>query len=112
MSAVFGKIWQCSTLYCQLRCSCDVSGNGDAESERAAAGPPSPDGCIPRRLVDTLPKHWGGAGSAAVAGQLDDKTNEHGALLRALEDGGCVPRLPAPVLRSVSATRTELPRES
>ncbi len=52
--------------------------------------------------MDTLPKHWGGAGSAAVSGQLDDKTNEHGALLHALEDGGCLPRLPASVLRFVA----------
>ena len=51
--------------------------------------------------MDTLPKHWGGAGSAAVSGQLDDKTNEHVALLHALEDGGCLPRLPASVLRCV-----------
>ena len=59
------------------------------------------------RLVDTLPKHWGGAGSAAVSGQLDDKTNEHGALLHALEDGGCLPRLPASALRCVPAARTD-----
>ena len=53
----------------------------------------------PNRLVDTLPKHWGGAGSAAVSGQLEDKTNAHGSLLHCLEDGGCLPRLPASVLR-------------
>ena len=51
--------------------------------------------------MDTLPKHWGGAGSAAVSGQLDDKTNDHNALLQCLEDGGCLPRLPAAVLRYV-----------
>ena len=75
----------------------------DAICEDATVALGDQTGACRRRLVDTLPKHWGGAGSAAVSGQLDDKTNQHGALLHALEDGGCLPRLPASVLRSVPA---------
>ena len=50
-------------------------------------------------MVDTLPKHWGGAGSAAVGSQLEDKANSHQLLLQCLQDGGCLPRLPPTVLR-------------
>lgn len=51
------------------------------------------------RVVDTLPKQWGGAGSAAVSVQLEDKSNSHQLLLQCLQDGGCLPRLPPSVLR-------------
>ena len=52
-----------------------------------------------RRVIDTLPKHWGGAGSAAVSAQLEDKANSHQLLLQCLQKGGCLPRLPPNVLR-------------
>lgn len=50
-------------------------------------------------MVDTLPKHWGGAGSAAIPGQLEGKVNSHAVLVNTLQQGGVLARLPASAVR-------------
>jgi len=50
-------------------------------------------------VVDTLPKHWGGAGSAAIPGQLEAKINSHAVLVNTLQQAGVLAQLPATALR-------------
>lgn len=56
------------------------------------------------RLVDTLAKHWGGSGSAALPAQLEKKMNSHNLLLQCLSDSGCLARLPPATLRYTLTT--------
>lgn len=64
-----------------------------------------------RRLVDTLPKHWGGGaggagGAGDVAAALAQKLERHGALLRALGADGLAALQPAAV-RCLSPSHAE-----
>ena len=57
---------------------------------------------LAHRLVDTLPKHWGGGaggggGAGDVAAALAQKLERHGALLRALGADGLAALQPTAV---------------
>ncbi len=52
-----------------------------------------------RRVVDMLPKHWGGAGSAAIPGQLQFKINSHAVLVDTLQQAGVLSQLPPSAIR-------------
>lgn len=51
------------------------------------------------RVTDTLPKHWGGAGSAAIPAQLEAKATSHAVLVSTLQQAGVLARLPASACR-------------
>ncbi len=51
------------------------------------------------RVVDTLPKHWGGRGSAAIPEQLTAKANSHSVLLDTLQHAGVLEQMPPSALR-------------
>jgi hypothetical protein len=51
------------------------------------------------RVTDTLPKHWGGAGSAAVPAQLEAKATSHQVLVSTLQQAGVFAQLPASACR-------------
>lgn len=53
------------------------------------------------RVTDTLPKHWGGAGSAAVPAQLEAKATSHAVLVSTLQQAGVLAQLPASACRAV-----------
>ena len=59
----------------------------------------STEGWAGRRVVDTLPKHWGGAGSAAIPGQLQIKINSHAVLVDTLQQAGVLSQLPPSAIR-------------
>lgn len=50
-------------------------------------------------MTDTLPKHWGGAGSAAIPAQLEAKATSHAVLVSTLQQAGVLARLPASACR-------------
>lgn len=53
------------------------------------------------RVTDTLPKHWGGAGSAAVPAQLEAKATSHQVLVSTLQQAGVFAQLPASACRAI-----------
>lgn len=55
--------------------------------------------CGSCRVVDTLPKHWGGRGSAAIPEQLTAKANSHLVLLDTLQRAGALDQMPPSALR-------------
>jgi hypothetical protein len=51
------------------------------------------------RVADTLPKHWGGRGPAAIPEQLSAKANSAAVLLDTLQHAGVLDQLPPVALR-------------
>lgn len=60
------------------------------------------------RVVDTLPKHWGGRGSAAIPEQLTAKANSHSVLLDTLQHAGVLEQMPPSALRCFDNCRSRL----
>lgn len=73
----------------------------DATGALQTEGASNPVAQYSTRVIDTLPKHWGGAGSAAVPAQLEAKATSHAVLVNTLQQAGVFSRLPASACRAI-----------
>ncbi|KAK9808624.1 hypothetical protein WJX72_000762 [[Myrmecia] bisecta] len=103
------------TVYSTLDAAVAGGGMADLANRLERAGAFKGDGAAnaitaySKRLVDTLPKHWGGAASsAAITDQLAQKRLLHNSLLHTLAQSGSLARLAPATLRAVLANAEKL----